>query len=227
MKPCKCSFLALAAMATLLLVPGHTDAQNDMPAARALFQTTRWLNPVDFSHDASIAASPIKDESGGLVFLQFSAPQGGSLNASTLTPDGYNIKKVLVCSNQNKPIAGLTVSLSTDAPNRLPIQLPFERMSSPPTGCALYATGTGSDDWGQAGQTLDAKYYKRLEIRLPPSNIPADIEAVGLRLQAAAPNRPRTPPPQWRPAHQDDLGDVYISLLAANPVSPSGESRNR
>jgi hypothetical protein len=226
MKPCKCSFLALAAMATLLLA-GRSDAQNAASADRALFQTTRWLNPVEFSHDASIAASPIKDESGGLVFLQFTAPQGGSLNASTLTPDGYNIKKVLVCSNQNKPIVGLKVSLSTDAPNGVSIQLPFERMSSPLTGCALYATVTGSDDWGLAGQALDAKHFKRLEIRLPPSNLPADIEAVGLRLQAAAPSGPRTLPRQWQPAHKDDLGDVYISLLAANPGSPSGESRNR
>jgi hypothetical protein len=159
-------------------------------ANKTLFQATRWLSPVGFSPDRDTLASPVNDASGTPAFLQLFAPKGGRLSHHLQIPEGYTIKKILLCSNQNRPLTGVKVQLAQDGPPGSAMQLPFQRMSIVATGCAVYALSAGMDDWGLPGQSLDAKLYTTLEIMLPPSRTQTEIEAVGIRLQAAAPPYP-------------------------------------
>lgn len=203
LKPLWLILLATGSMADNSLIAQDSFCPNNN---QALFQTTSWLSPATFSADRDTLLSPINDTSGTPIFLQFYAPKGGRLSNNLQAPAGYAIKKILVCSNQNRPITGVKVEVAKNRQPGAAIALPFERMSSIAPGCAIYALTTGTDGWGLPGQTLDPKVYTRLEIVLPPSKALGEIESVGVRLQAAAPHAHPLEPRQNR-LRQTHLAD--------------------
>lgn len=186
MKFCKPLCLIVLATGTMAADNGLNEQHSLCPGNdKVLFQTTSWVSPAKFSADRDTELSPINDSSGMPTSLQFYAPKGGRLSNHLQAPAGYAVKKILLCSNQNRPMAGVKLEMAK-ADQAVPVvALSFERMSSVAPGCAIYALTTGVDDWGLPGQTLDPAIYTRLDIVLSPSKMPGEIESVGVRLQAA------------------------------------------
>jgi len=213
----------LALTATLFMADSDLNTHASFPSSpRTLFQTTRWLNLAEFAHDRDTWAELVDNGSGIQASLQLAAPQGGKLSAPLHLPADYAIKKILLCSNQNRPINGISLRLTRDSQASAAMPLLFERMSYAASGCAVYAPADGVDGWGRAGQTFNANQRSTLAIIFPPSATPAEIEAVGLRLQAAAPPYlPPGTPRQWQ-TRQEDMADVYFTSLDSRHNSTHG-----
>lgn len=220
-KPLLLALLSAAAAA------GGLDAENPVRwLGGRLFQTTLWLHPLSLSASHNIRVSPVSDSAGDPAILQFSAPQGGSLSQELKAPPGYNIKKILLCSNRNRPMAGVKVQLAQSLAGDYAVPLAYAGMADRAPGCAVYAADSGQDDWGRPGQAVDARIFKTLRILLPAAAA-GEIEAVGLRLQASAPEARNLSFPQpparlgawtagaetagdYLPAALDDVSNVYF-----------------
>lgn len=176
------SLVVVEAMAASLA--GTSDQYFRAPQ-QELFQTTAWLDPLNLSRDENTLASTINDSSGTPFLLQFFAPHGGSLSKILQAPSGYDIKRILLCSSEHRPLKGVSVLLRQDGDVGSVVTLSFTRMSDTAAGCAIYSVSGGVDGWGSPGKALDSSTYNKLEIILPPSKAPAELEAIGLRLQAA------------------------------------------
>ncbi|MFM8332159.1 MAG: hypothetical protein ACKN9T_10760 [Candidatus Methylumidiphilus sp.] len=235
--------LLLALLSTAAAADGLDAEKSARWRGGKLFQTTLWLHPLRLSASDTIRVSPISDSAGDPVILQFSAPQGGSLSQELKAPGGYNIKKILLCSNRNRPMAGVQVQLAQSLAGDYAVPLAYAGMAGPAPGCAVYAADSGQDDWGRPGQAVDARTFKTLRILLPAAAA-GEIEAVGLRLQASAPavrNLSFPQPParlgartagaetagDYLPAALDDVSNVYFKPAGQSADTEPGSATGR